>query len=165
MLSLGSKASVWLARDCIHGSNFSNASGIAPPPRLRSHRQSPAATRIHPTYRANGHTLGYLFLAIAILTEVIATSFLKFVSGPDPRWWAYAVVVVGYVVSFVMLSQSLSRGVPLAIGYAIWSAIGVVLVTVVAWVFFKESLTWVQILGMVVVIVGVGLLELGAAHK
>ena len=109
--------------------------------------------------------MGYLFLAIAIITEVIATSFLKLVSGPEPKWWAFAVVVVGYVTSFAMLSQSLSRGVPLAIGYAIWSAIGVILVSVVSWVFFKESLTWMQIAGMVLVIVGVGLLEFGAAPK
>ena len=109
--------------------------------------------------------MGYLFLAIAIVTEVIATSFLKFVSGPDPRWWAYVVVVAGYVVSFVMLSQSLSRGVPLAIGYAIWSAVGVILVSIVSWLFFKESLTWIQIAGMILVIIGVGLLELGAASS
>ncbi len=108
---------------------------------------------------------GYLFLGIAIATEVVATTFLKFTSGDNPRWWAYAIVIVGYVASFVALSQSLSRGVPLGIAYAIWSAVGVVAIVLISWVFFKESLTWVQIAGIVLVIGGVGLLELGGKHS
>ena len=108
--------------------------------------------------------LGYLFLGIAIATEVIATTFLKFTSGDNPRWWAYAIVVVGYVASFAALSLSLGRGVPLGIAYAIWSAVGVVAIVIISWVFFKESLTWVQIAGIVLVIGGVGLLELGGAR-
>ncbi len=72
-------------------------------------------------------------------------------------------MVAGYVLSFVMLAGALSRGVPLGVGYAIWSAVGVVLVVIVSWIFFQESLTWLQLAGMVLVIAGVGLLELGAA--
>ena len=105
--------------------------------------------------------LGYVFLAIAIVTEVVATTFLKFTSGEDARWWAFVIVVVGYVASFVALSQSLARGVPLGVAYAIWSAVGVVAIVLISWVFFKESLTWVQIAGIALVILGVGLLELG----
>ncbi|WP_223694780.1 DMT family transporter [Leifsonia poae] len=118
-------------------------------------------------HRLTGATavFGYLFLGIAIATEVVATTFLKFTSGDNPRWWAYAIVIVGYVASFVALSQSLSRGVPLGIAYAIWSAVGVVAIVLISWVFFKESLTWVQIAGIVLVIGGVGLLELGGKHS
>lgn len=108
--------------------------------------------------------LGYLYLGIAIATEVVATTFLKFTSGDNPRWWAYVIVVVGYVASFFALSLSLGRGVPLGIAYAIWSAVGVVAIVIISWVFFKESLTWVQIAGIVLVIGGVGLLELGGAR-
>ncbi|WP_426515946.1 DMT family transporter [Diaminobutyricibacter sp. McL0618] len=108
--------------------------------------------------------LGYVFLAIAIVTEVIATTFLKFTSGPDPKWWAYLIVIVGYLASFAALSQSLTRGVPLGVAYAIWSAVGVVLIVLISWVFFHESLTWVQLVGIVLVIAGVGLLELGGKH-
>lgn len=107
--------------------------------------------------------MGYLFLAVAIVAEVIATCFLKVASGPDARWWAYVIVVAGYLLSFVMLAGSLARGVPLGIGYAIWSAVGVVLVVIVSWLFFSEGLTWLQAGGIVLVIAGVGLLELGAA--
>jgi small multidrug resistance pump len=105
--------------------------------------------------------MGYLFLALAIATEVIATTFLKLTSGERQIWWAYPIVVVGYVLSFVMLSQTLSKGVPLGIAYAIWAGVGVVLVAVISWVVFHETLTWQQLVGMVLVIGGVVLLEAG----
>jgi small multidrug resistance pump len=108
--------------------------------------------------------LGYLFLAVAIATEIVATTFLTFTSGENPRWWAFVIVVVGYVASFAALSQALGRGVPLGIAYAIWSAVGVAAIALISWIFFKEPLTWVQIAGLVLVIGGVGLLELGGRH-
>lgn len=108
--------------------------------------------------------MGYLFLALAIIGEVIATSFLKVASGEGARWWAWLVVGAGYVFAFGMLSLSLSRGVPLAIAYAIWAGIGVVLVAVVSWLAFREGLSWLQIVGIGLVVIGVVLLELGARH-
>ncbi len=108
--------------------------------------------------------LGYIFLAIAIVTEVIATTFLKFTSGENQRWWAYVIVVVGYLASFAALSQSLGRGVPLGVAYAIWSAVGVALIVIISWIFFHEALTWVQVVGIVLLIAGVGLLEIGGRH-
>ena len=106
--------------------------------------------------------MGYLFLALAIATEVIATTFLKLTSGERQIWWAYPIVAVGYVLSFVMLSQTLSKGVPLGIAYAIWAGVGVVLVAVISWIVFHETLTWQQLAGMVLVVGGVVLLEAGA---
>ena len=109
--------------------------------------------------------MGYLYLAIAILSEVVATSFLKLTSGERAVWWAYPIVAVGYLLSFWMLSLTLSAKVPLGIAYAIWAGAGVVLVAVVSWLVFKESLTLVQIIGMGLVIGGVVMLELGARHE
>ena len=109
--------------------------------------------------------MGYLYLAIAIASEVVATSFLKYASGPKSIWWAYLIVAVGYVLSFVMLSLTLRAGVPLGIAYAIWAGAGVVIVAVISWLVFHESLTWQQIAGMVLVIAGVGLLELGGHRQ
>lgn len=108
--------------------------------------------------------MGYLFLGLAIAFEVVATSFLKFASGPKNYWWAYVIVGVGYVASFVFLSQTLRAGVPLGIAYAIWAGIGVVAVAIISWVVFHETLTWQQLLGMVLVAAGVALLELGGRH-
>jgi small multidrug resistance pump len=109
--------------------------------------------------------MGYLYLAIAIVSEVVATSFLKLTSGDRAVWWAYPIVAIGYLLSFWMLSVTLSAKVPLGIAYAIWAGAGVVLVAVVSWLVFKESLTLVQILGMGLVIGGVVLLELGGRHE
>jgi small multidrug resistance pump len=109
--------------------------------------------------------MGYLFLALAIVGEVVATSFLKLTSGERAVWWAYPIVVVGYVGAFSMLSLALGRGVPLGIAYAIWAGIGVVAVAIVSWLAFGEHLTWVQIAGIVLVVGGVALLELGGRHE
>jgi small multidrug resistance pump len=109
--------------------------------------------------------MGYLFLALAIVGEVIATTFLKLTSGEKSVWWAYPIVVVGYVFAFFMLSQTLSRGVPLGIAYAIWAGVGVVLVALISWLAFGELLTWQQLLGMALVVGGVVLLELGGRHE
>ncbi|HEY0261109.1 MAG TPA: multidrug efflux SMR transporter [Lacisediminihabitans sp.] len=108
--------------------------------------------------------MGYLFLAGAIIAEVIATSALKFATGDGPKVVPYIVVVIGYVGAFAALSQSLSKGVPLGIAYAVWAGVGVVLVAVISWLFFKESLTLLQLAGMVLVIGGVTMLELGGKH-
>lgn len=108
--------------------------------------------------------MGYLFLALAIVGEVIATTFLKVASGEKAAWWTYVIVGVGYVFAFAMLSLSLGRGVPLGIAYAIWAGIGVVAVAIISWLAFGELLTWQQILGMVLVAGGVVLLEAGGKH-
>ena len=109
--------------------------------------------------------MAYLFLALAIAGEVLATSFLKLTTGERPVWWAYPVVVGGYVFAFTMLAQSLSKGVPLGIAYAIWAGVGVVAVAIISWLVFGEALTWQQILGMALVAGGVVLLEAGGAKS
>ena len=108
--------------------------------------------------------MGYLFLAIAIAAEVVATSFLKLASGERPVWWAFVIVGIGYVGSFLCLWLALQRDVPLGIAYAIWAGVGVVAVAVISWVVFHETLTLVQILGILLVGGGVALLELGGKH-
>jgi small multidrug resistance pump len=109
--------------------------------------------------------VGYLFLALAIVGEVIATTFLKLTSGEKAVWWAYPIVGVGYIFAFTMLAQTLSKGVPLGIAYAIWAGVGVVLVAVISWLVFHETLTWMQLAGMALVVAGVTLLELGAVEQ
>ena len=108
--------------------------------------------------------MGYIYLALAIVAEVIATSFLKLTSGEKAVWWAFPIVGIGYTGAFVLLWLSLQRDVPLGIAYALWAGIGVVLVAVISWLVFGESLTWVQVAGIVLVVAGVSLLELGGKH-
>lgn len=108
--------------------------------------------------------MAYLFLAGAIVAEVIATSFLKLTSGERAVWWAYPVVIVGYVLAFAALAQALGQGIQLGIAYAIWAGVGVVLVALVSWLVFGESLSLLQVAGIVLVVGGVALLELGGKH-
>lgn len=103
----------------------------------------------------------WLMLAGAILSEVTATITLKLSDGLS-RWLPSAVVLVGYAVSFVLLAQVLKRGLAVGVAYAIWSAVGVSLVALIGVMFLGESLTWVQVLGLVLVIAGVVAVESGA---
>ncbi|WP_047868600.1 multidrug efflux SMR transporter [Nocardiopsis sp. RV163] len=105
----------------------------------------------------------WLWLAGAITAEVVATTSLKLSEGfsrPLPS----VVVVVGYVGAFLMLSQSLTRGIDLGVAYGVWAAVGIALVAMIGTLLFGESLTWVQIGGIALIIAGVMALELGGRH-
>jgi small multidrug resistance pump len=105
----------------------------------------------------------WLFLAGAILSEVVATTFLKLSEGFS-KLVPSIIVVVGYVAAFAMLSQALTRGMAIGVAYGVWAAVGVALVAIVGAAFLGESMTWVQVGGIALVIAGVLALELGAAH-
>jgi small multidrug resistance pump len=105
----------------------------------------------------------WLFLAGAILSEVVATTFLKLSEG-FTKLVPSIVVVVGYIAAFGLLSQALTRGMAIGVAYGVWAAVGVALVAIVGAAFLGESMTWVQVGGIALVIAGVLALELGAAH-
>jgi small multidrug resistance pump len=105
----------------------------------------------------------WLFLAGAIVSEVVATTFLKLSEG-FTKLVPSIVVVVGYVAAFGMLSQALTRGMTIGVAYGVWAAVGIALVAIVGAAFLGESMTWVQVGGIALVIAGVLALELGAAH-
>jgi small multidrug resistance pump len=106
---------------------------------------------------------GWLLLSAAILTEVAATMALKMSDG-FTRLWPSVVVIVGYLVSFTLLARILTSGIPLAVVYAVWSAVGVAVIAVLGVLWLGERLTWVQAAGLVMVVVGVWALEAGGAH-
>jgi small multidrug resistance pump len=104
----------------------------------------------------------WLLLLLAISAELFATLCLRASSGftrPLPSVGA----AVGYAVAFWLLSVVLVRGMPVGVAYAIWSALGVATVALLAWWLFGESLTAVQVGGLVLIIAGVVALELGGA--
>ncbi len=105
----------------------------------------------------------WFWLAGAILAEVTGTIALKFSEGFS-RVGPSILVVLGYGVAFVALSQALVRGMPVGVAYGVWAALGVTLVALIGAAFLGESLTWVQVGGIAMVIGGVLALELGAAH-
>jgi small multidrug resistance pump len=105
--------------------------------------------------------MAYLFLIGAILFEVAGTVSLR-LAVDNKRW--YGAVAVGYLVAFVMLTLTLANGLPLGIAYGIWAAAGVALTAIISKFLFKEPLTWLMSFGIVLVIGGVLLIELGATH-
>jgi len=102
----------------------------------------------------------WLYLAIAIVCEVIATSALKASEG-FTRLTPSVVVVVGYVVAFYCLSLML-RSIAVGIVYAIWSGVGIVLISLVGWLLFGQTLSWVALLGMGLITVGVIIVNMAA---
>src|SRR5699024_8570225 len=73
----------------------------------------------------------------------------------------YGLVATGYVVAFVLLSLSLSAGMPLSVAYGVWTAAGVALTAILGKYLFKEPFTWVLALGVALSMGGVLLVELG----
>ncbi|MFC0575589.1 DMT family transporter [Paraburkholderia solisilvae] len=100
----------------------------------------------------------YALLAIAIVAEVIATSALRASAG-FTRWLPAVVVVLGYGVSFYMLSLTL-KSIPVGIVYAIWSGVGIVLITLVALVVYRQVPDLPAVAGLGLIVAGVVVLNL-----
>lgn len=109
--------------------------------------------------------MSYLYLVIAIVAEVIATSALKATESftrPGPS----VLVVAGYATAFFCLSLTL-KTMPVGIAYAIWSGVGIVLVTAIAWLWYGQRLDLPALIGLALIIAGVmviNLLSKSVAH-
>lgn len=100
----------------------------------------------------------YYLLAIAICAEVIATTSMKAVKGlstPLPL----VLVVTGYAIAFWMLILVM-RTIPVGITYAIWSGLGIVLVSVAAFFIYGQKLDLPALLGMAMIVLGVVVIQL-----
>jgi small multidrug resistance pump len=95
----------------------------------------------------------WLYLSIAILAEVIATSSLKAAEG-FTRLIPSLIVVFGYGTAFYFLSLAL-RTMQVGTAYAIWSGVGTVIISIVAWLLYNQKLDAPSILGMALIISGV----------
>ncbi len=95
----------------------------------------------------------WIYLAIAICSEVTATTFLKLSDGFS-KLVPSVIVVAGYVLSFVLLSFAL-KTFSVGVAYAIWAGTGTALVALVGWLFLSESIAWPVWLGIGLVIAGV----------
>ncbi|WP_350979358.1 multidrug efflux SMR transporter [Shewanella sp. AC34-MNA-CIBAN-0136] len=100
----------------------------------------------------------WIFLSVAILTEVVATSALKASDGFS-KLAPSIVVIVGYVLSFYFLSLAL-KGIPVGIAYATWAGLGIVLITAIAWVMYGQKLDLGALVGMTFILIGVVVMNL-----
>lgn len=102
--------------------------------------------------------MSYVYLLIAIVAEVIATSALKSAEG-FTKLGPSVIVVIGYAIAFFCLSLTL-RTLPVGIAYAIWSGVGIVLVTGFAWVYYGQKLDLPALIGLGLIIAGVVVINL-----
>lgn len=99
----------------------------------------------------------FAILFFAILSEVIATSALKFSEG-FTKLVPSVIVVAGYGFSFYLLSLSL-KVFPIGIAYAIWSGVGLVLTVIAGIIIWKETLDWARVAGILLILAGIILIN------
>ncbi len=97
--------------------------------------------------------MGYLYLTMAIVAEVIGTTALNASQG-FTRWLPSTITVLGYGVAFYGLSLTL-RTIPMGVAYAVWAGCGIVLIALAGVVFFKQIPDWPAIVGMALIVAGV----------
>lgn len=97
--------------------------------------------------------MGYFYLAIAIVFEVLGSSFIKACEG-FTKIVPSIVVVVAYVIAFYFLSLCL-KTIPLSIAYAIWAGVGIVLTVLISIFIFKQNIDLPAIIGIFFILIGV----------
>jgi len=106
-------------------------------------------------------TTGWIFLLIAIVSEVIGSTGLKASQG-FTKIIPSAIVVVGYASAFYFLSLTL-KTIPLNTAYAVWSGLGTALIAILGVLFLREAINFPMVIGIVLIIAGVVLLNLFGA--
>ncbi|MFB7275218.1 DMT family transporter [Streptomyces sp. NPDC056244] len=106
--------------------------------------------------------MGYGLLAAAIAAEVAGTTAMKYSEGFS-RLWPSLITVVGYVIAFALLSQTL-KTLSVGTAYAIWSGAGTAAIAAIGMIFMGESTSALKLAGIALVIAGVLVLNLGGAH-
>jgi small multidrug resistance pump len=99
-----------------------------------------------------------LIFFFAVLSEVIATTSLKFSEG-FTKFLPILIVVLGYGLSFYLLSISL-KVMPIGIAYALWSGIGIVLTVIAGKMFWQEALDWPRLTGIGLILLGILVINL-----
>ncbi|MDI5932426.1 DMT family transporter [Halomonas kalidii] len=101
--------------------------------------------------------MAFVYLALAIVAEVVATSALKASDG-FTRLWPSVTVVIGYGLAFYLLALVL-RSVPVGIAYAFWAGLGIVLITLVGLVVYGERPDLPALLGLAMIVGGVVVIQ------
>ena len=106
-------------------------------------------------------SLAYVYLTIAIVCEVIATTALKASDGFS-RLWPSVITTVGYAAAFYCLALTL-KVIPTGVAYAIWSGVGIVLISFAGWILFRQALDIPAMIGMGMIIAGVVVINVFSA--
>jgi len=104
--------------------------------------------------------VSWLYLSFSIISEIIGTLSLRASDGFRKKIWILPLTVF-YALAFFFLALTIAEGMPVAVAYGIWSAIGVALIALLGRVIWKEPLTPRMIVGLVLIMIGVLLVEIG----
>ncbi len=102
--------------------------------------------------------IAYAYLAVAIIAEVIATTALRAAQGFTVLVPSL-VSIVGYAVAFYFLSLTL-KTMPVGVAYALWSGVGIVIVSLASWLIYRQVLDAPALIGMGLIIAGVVVINL-----
>ena len=105
----------------------------------------------------------YVYLAIAIVTEVVATTALRASDGMT-RLWPSVVVVVGYVICFIALALCVRR-IPIGVAYGIWSGAGLIMITIAGWYLYRQRVDGPAMIGMGMIVAGVVVIQVFSKTK
>ena len=100
----------------------------------------------------------YLLLGISIMAEVVATSALKSSQGLT-RLGPSALAVLGYCVAFYLVSKVMNH-MATRVVYAVWSGLGIVLISLVGWLLYGQKLDLPAVVGMAMIVGGVLVIQL-----
>ncbi|AKC60109.1 DMT family transporter [Blochmannia endosymbiont of Polyrhachis (Hedomyrma) turneri] len=102
--------------------------------------------------------MAYLYLLIAIIAEVIATTSLK-ASWGFSKIYPSIIVIIGYAISFILLSLAL-KTIPIGIAYAYWAGLGIIFITIIGYLVYKQTLDTFAIIGISLIIIGMLMINL-----
>ena len=102
--------------------------------------------------------MAYLYLFGAILFEVTGTLLL-----PLSKNFTKPILSIGiltsYSISFYLLTYAV-KGIPIAIAYSTWAGVGILLITLLGYVFYHQSLQWQSLIGLVLIVLGVSIVNI-----
>ncbi|MFV5490095.1 multidrug efflux SMR transporter [Acinetobacter sp. ASP199] len=101
--------------------------------------------------------MAYIYLTIAVISEVIATSALHASKG-FTVWQPTMVTCVGYLIAIYFLSLTM-KSIPMCMTYAMWSGAGIVFISSVGWIFFKQHLDTAAMIGMAFIVSGIFIIQ------
>ncbi len=104
----------------------------------------------------------WLFLALSVIFEISATTMMK-VSAGFTKLLPSVATFVGYILCFTFLSMALKK-IDLGIAYAIWGAVGITIMAAIGIIFFKESISLLKVVSILLIVLGVIGLNLSGAH-
>lgn len=100
----------------------------------------------------------WILLYVAIMFEVMATSSLNASDGCS-KIGPTVISIIGYGCTFYLFSQAL-RTIPVGVAYAVWSGVGIVLITLIGWLVFSQKLNLISIFGIALILAGAIILNL-----